>query len=81
MYFEKGKSLTAFIGGFIVYSPNWCVNSWKKKITYHEKINFNKEEQKLYDKLMELSKITNVIPNNISNRFSYQIFLHSIKEV
>ena len=53
----------------------------EKKITYHEKINFNKEVQKLYDKLMELSKITNVTPNNISNRFSYQIFSHSIKEV
>tara|TARA_Y100000816_G_C25707153_1_gene373390 strand:- start:252 stop:416 length:165 start_codon:yes stop_codon:yes gene_type:complete len=53
----------------------------EKKITYHEKINFSKEEQKLYDKLMELNRVTNVTPNKISNRFSYQIFSHLIKEV
>ena len=34
------------------------------------------EKQKLYDKLMELSKTTKVRSKKISNKFSYQIFLH-----
>ena len=30
MCLEKGKSGTAWNGGFFVYRPTWCVNSWKK---------------------------------------------------
>ena len=42
----------------------------KKKIN---KYNFTKEEQKLYDDLIKLSKTTKVRPKKIYNRVSYQI--------
>ena len=41
----------------------------KKKIN---KYNFTEEEQKLYDKLIKLSKTTKVRPNKIFNRPIYQ---------
>ena len=36
-----------------------------------KKVNFTKKEQKLYDKLIKLSKTTKVRPKKIGNRVSY----------
>ena len=37
-----------------------------------KKINFTKEEQKLYDKLIKLSKTTKVRPNKMFDKSTYQ---------
>ena len=41
-------------------------------IKNNNKYNFNEEEQKLYDRLIKLSKTTKVRPKLISSKDSYQ---------
>jgi len=44
------------------------------------KYNFNKEEQKLYDRLIKLSKTTKVRPKLINSKDSYQFIGNQYKE-
>ena len=49
-------------------------------IKNNNKYNFTKEEQKLYDRLIKLSKTTKVRPKLISSKDSYQFIGNHYKE-
>ena len=49
-------------------------------IKKNNKYNFTKEEQKLYDRLIKLSKTTKVRPKLISSKDSYQFIGNHYKE-
>ena len=49
-------------------------------IKKNNKYNFTEEEQKLYDKLIKLSKTTKVRPKLISSKNSYQFIGNNYEE-